>query len=216
MSTEPTVWDELRARWAEANPDLDSDAAPAVAPAEPGAASAVAQDAPAAAQDAYLVPDPDGWTDPLTGTEGPRSWDRIIAKEEARRRRYGRDVTVALVQLTGFEGDRVWYSRELAMQFFARIARALAKEVRTSDHVARIGPVRFGIVLLETDEIRAINFIDRLRAACRNQFWAGSGLGIRTGWASASEVGGLGAAVVLAGERLVDAAYQEAPELPSS
>ena len=165
-----------------------------------------------APRDTSLVPDPDGWTDALTGTEGPRFWERMISKEEARRRRYGRGATVALIELTGFEGDRVWYGRELATQFFSRIGRALAREVRTSDHIARIAPARFGIILLETDEIGAINFIDRVRAACRKEFWAGCGLGVRTGWASASEAVGLGAAAVLAEKRLDDPAYQELPD----
>lgn len=213
MSTQPSVWEEIRARRAAAGQGSDQDAVPPVAPAVQPPAPAVEPPTPVVAQAAFLVPDPDGWTDPLTGTEGPRFWERIIGKEEARRRRYGRGATVALVDLTGFEGNRDWYNPELAAQFLARIGRALAREVRTSDHIARIGPARFGIVLLETDEIRAINFIDRARAACRKQFWVGSGLAIRTGWASASEAGDLGAAVVLAEKRLGDAAYQEAPDL---
>jgi GGDEF domain-containing protein len=174
--------------------------------------SAIATEPPAVdvEPEAFLVPSPEGWTDSLTGTEGPRFFERMIAKEEARRRRYNRGASVALVDLTGFEGGRDWYGRELATQFFARIGRALAKEVRTSDHIARIGPVRFGIVLLETDEIGAINFIDRVRATCGKEFWAGSGLGLRTGWASAAEAGGLGSAVVLAQRRLGDPAFQEA------
>lgn len=163
--------------------------------------------------EAYLVPVPEGWTDPLTGTEGPQFWKRIIPTEEARRRRYGRDVTVALVELTGFDGGREWYGRELATQFFARIGRALAAEVRSSDHVARIAPARFGIVLLETDTIGAINFIDRVRIACRREFWAGSGLGLHTGWASASEADGIGAAIILAERRLDEPDYQESQEL---
>ena len=199
--------------------DPEGAAEPAVALTAPAIEADRPSDAPAAptaAADAFLVPEPDGWTDPLTGTEGPRFWKRIISSEEARRRRYGREVTVALVELTGFEGDRDWYSRELATQSFARISRALAREVRTSDHIARIGPARFGIVLLETDAIGAINFIDRVRGACRKEFWAGSGLGLRTGWASASEEDGLAAAIMLAERRLGDAAYQGAPDFPST
>ena len=36
---------------------------------------------------------------------------------------------------------------------------------RTSDHLTRLGPARFGILLTETDEIAAINFIERIRVA---------------------------------------------------
>src|SRR6186997_3115537 len=159
---------------------------------------------------ALALPEPEGWTDPLTGTEGPRFWERIVANEEARRRRYGRVVTVALVEFDGFVGDGSELARERSLQQFARVARVLAKEARTSDYIARIGPGRFGIILVETDEISAINFIDRARQACWDTLGPGIDLEIRVGWASAAEAGSLQDGILFAESRLSDAAFQDA------
>jgi diguanylate cyclase (GGDEF)-like protein len=197
--TESSVWSAVRARSA--------------AGALPGASSADdgAQDQDSAAAAPIGVPDPAGWTDPLTSTDGPRFWDRIIASEGARRQRYGRAVTVAMVEFTGFASDGSWLSHELELQVFGRVAHVLVKQVRTSDYIARIRSTRFGIVLLETDEIAAINFVDRVRAACRKELGTGSGIEVRTGWASPAEDESLDAAVYRAGARLTDPAFQGAP-----
>lgn len=195
--TQSSVWTALRARSAAADVAAAGDPVPDVGP-----------DSDAAAAAALELPKPEGWSDPLTGTDGPRFWDRIVASEEARRRRYGRPVTVAMVELTGFTSDGTWLGRELVMQTFGRLAHVLAREVRTSDYTARIGRTRFGILLIEADEITAINFIDRVRTACRNELETGSGLGVRTGWACPGEAETLDTAVQRASERLADPAYQ--------
>jgi diguanylate cyclase (GGDEF)-like protein len=168
---------------------------------------------PDAAAPAPVVPEPEEWFDHFTGIGGPRFWERILVNEEARRLRYGRPATVALVEFAGFEGDGGWLARELAVQLFADVARVLAKEVRTSDHVARIGSARFGIILIETDEVSAINFVDRVRKACWTEVGAGTGLSIRTGWASAAEAGSLEGAILRAESRMHDSAFQEAPPI---
>lgn len=157
-----------------------------------------------------ILPAPDGWTDPLTGTEGPRFWEHILANEDARLHRYRRTATVALVEFAGFEHDSGWLGNELSLELFGGLARVLVHEVRTSDHLARIGPARFGIILVETDEVRAINFVDRVRDACRRELGAATGFGVRIGWASPSETGSLEDALVTAAARLDQEALQGA------
>jgi GGDEF domain-containing protein len=159
---------------------------------------------------AFELPEPDGWTDPLTGTDGPRFWERIVASEEARRRRNDRGVTIALIEFSGFECDGSPRDRERALQRFTRVARVLAKEVRTSDHIARIGPGRFGMILVETDEVSAINFVDRARKACWSALGADVALDIAAGWAIATGSDGLDEAVLRAEARLGDRSFQEA------
>ena len=46
------------------------------------------------------------------------------------------------------------------------IAEAFRREARSSDSVARIGNARFAALLPETDEIRAINYGERVRLVC--------------------------------------------------
>ena len=143
--------------------------------------------------------------------DGPRFWDRILASEEARRRRYGRPVTVVMVEFTGFASDGSWLGQELVLQVLVRVAHALANEVRTSDSKARIGPTRFGILLIESDEISTINFIDRVRAACRSELGTATGVVVRTGWASPGEGETLDTTVQRASQRLDDPAFQGEP-----
>ena len=52
---------------------------------------------------AAMIAPPDGWTDILTGTDGPRMWDRVVLSESARTRRYKRPVTVAIAEVVGLD-----------------------------------------------------------------------------------------------------------------
>ena len=113
-----------------------------------------------------LPPAPSGWSDPLTGTDGPRLWDRIITSEVARVARYKRPATVVLVEVVGLAPFGRMWGADVAERLFIQLARTLAVEIRSSDHIARIDHARFAILLTETDEIAAINFVERARAAC--------------------------------------------------
>jgi two-component system cell cycle response regulator len=158
-------------------PDADAHAAPGVSP-----------------------PDRTSWNDPLTGADGPRLWDRLLASEVARVRRYRRPATVALVEVVGYDAlERVW-GEEIAVRTFIRLARALVTEIRSSDHIARIDRTRFGVLLTETDEIAAINFVERVRAAFERQ---PGELRIAIGWASPTGKTDRHDALALAEERLV-------------
>jgi diguanylate cyclase (GGDEF)-like protein len=147
----------------------------------------------------FVPPEPAGWSDPLTGTDGPRLWDRISSSELARVRRYRRPATVALVEIIGLDDvSRVW-GAEIAERAFVRMARTVAVEIRSSDHIARIDRTRFAVLLTETDEIAAIYFVERVRAACEQQ---PGGLAIALGWASPTATADLHDALTTAEERL--------------
>jgi diguanylate cyclase (GGDEF)-like protein len=149
------------------------------------------------------VASPTGWSDPKTGTDGPRYWDRLIISETARVGRYKRPVTVVLVEIAGLNAiGRLWGPR-VAEHTLAAAARTLSKEIRTSDHIARIEPLRFGVLLTETSEIAAINFVERARAACERDLQLGSEVvQVAFGWASPPNGGDLADALALAARRL--------------
>jgi diguanylate cyclase (GGDEF)-like protein len=146
---------------------------------------------------------PSGWSDPQTGTDGPRFWDRLIISESARVRRYKRPATVVLVEVVGIDGlARLWGPR-VAEHSLAAAARILAKEIRTSDHIARLERLRFGVLLTETTEIAAINFVERARAACERDLQVATEVvSVAFGWASPPKGGDLSDAMALAAERL--------------
>jgi diguanylate cyclase (GGDEF)-like protein len=153
--------------------------------------------------EADSLPPPTGWTDTRTGVDGPRLWDRLIISESARVRRYKRPATVVLVEIAGLEAVASLWGARTAETTLTVAARALAQEIRTSDHISRLDASRFGILLTETTEIAAINFVERARASCELQLQRGEGaLGIAFGWASPPQDGDLSDALTLATERL--------------
>ncbi len=146
---------------------------------------------------------PDGWADILTGADGPRLWDRVVLSESARCRRYHRPVTVALVDAVGLGDLAGEWGWDVAERALAACARRLAREIRSSDHIARIDRTRFGVLLTETTEIAAINFVERARQACERELAAyGGRVRIGFGWASPPPTGDLSDAIAIAVRRL--------------
>jgi diguanylate cyclase (GGDEF)-like protein len=153
--------------------------------------------------DTGAISAPSGWSDPQTGTDGPRYWDRLILSESARVTRYKRPATVVLVEVTGLPSLAKLWGPKVAGHTLAAAARTLSKEIRTSDHIARIEPARFGLLLTETTEIAAINFVERARAACeRDLHVAAEVVHVAFGWASPPKGGDLSDAMAIAARRL--------------
>ena len=151
-----------------------------------------------------LPASPSGWSDPLTGTDGPRLWDRFVSSEVARVGRYHRPATVVLVDIAGLDDfARAWGS-DVAERLFIQLARTLSVESRSSDHIARIDRTRFAILLTETDEIAAINFVERVRDACEAQIRTLALVKVGIGWAGPSGSTDLRAAIDLAAARLAE------------
>jgi diguanylate cyclase (GGDEF)-like protein len=150
-----------------------------------------------------VLSDPSGWSDAQTGTDGPRYWDRLILSESARIQRYKRPATVVLVEIAGLgELGRLWGPKVVG-HTLAAAARILSKEIRPSDHIARIEPLRFGVLLTETSEIAAINFVERARAACDRELEVATEVvGVAFGWASPPLGGDLSDAMAIASRRL--------------
>ena len=147
---------------------------------------------------------PSGWSDPLTGTDGPRLWDRFISSEVSRVGRYHRPATVVLVDVVGLDDFAQARGPDLAERLFVQLARTLSIESRSSDHIARIDRTRFGILLTETDEIAAINFVERVRASCEAEIWEPDLVRIGIGWADASGSTDLRSALAVAEARLAE------------
>jgi diguanylate cyclase (GGDEF)-like protein len=147
---------------------------------------------------------PWGWSDPLTGTDGPRLWDRFISSEVSRVGRYGRPATVVLVDVVGLDKYAQAFGPDIAERLFIQVARTLAVESRLSDHIARIDRTRFGILLTETDEIAAINFVERVRASCESQIRYPELVRVGIGWAGPTGSEDLRAALEIAETRLAE------------
>jgi len=125
--------------------------------------------------------------DPLTGLEGPASWSRIVEIENARLLRYRRPAAVVMAEVEGLQRLAERLGDEPADRLLPVIADALRREARSSDWVARLGSGRFAVFLAETDEIQAINYVERIRVSCEP--WLASSavpLRLAIGWSSPS------------------------------
>ena len=123
--------------------------------------------------------------DPLTGLEGPASWSRIVAIENARLLRHRRPVTVVMAEVEGLRKLEERLGEEPVDRLLPVIADAFRSEARSSDWVARVGASRFAAFLPETDEIQAINYVERIRVFCEP--WLASSavpLRLAIGWSS--------------------------------
>jgi GGDEF domain-containing protein len=144
-----------------------------------------------------------GWADSATGLPGPSFWRTIVAAESARHRRYGGPVTVVLAELVGLEHLEGPERADVEAAAVAATGRVLRHACRASDHVVRLGHRLFGLLLPETNEIDAINFVERARERCAAELGdLGEGLDVTFGWASPTGSLDLVAAVAIADDRL--------------
>jgi diguanylate cyclase (GGDEF)-like protein len=132
-----------------------------------------------------LGPLPVGWSDAETGLEGPDFWRRLLVAEVARSARYGRPLTVVLLDVDGLHDFLEAWGRQVARRTLRETAQVLRRMARTSDYCTRIGVTRFGILLTETGEIEAINFVERVREGCSRSLPPGAdSIRLAFGWAS--------------------------------
>lgn len=185
-----------------------------LAPAQ-GTASMPVDPAPgrssdAEASDRVAVPPPDPHIDGLTDLLGPVLFERLLAAESARARRYQRPESIVIAELVGLDGLGRSWGEDVARTAVTSLAAVLRSGSRTSDYVARIASDRFAILLTETDEIAAINYVERVREAWEGQrAIAGGGLRVGFGWAGTPRRETLAAARTIAEEVLAEDLRQQ-------
>ena len=141
--------------------------------------------------------------DPVTGLDSQLLWDQRLQDEYARTVRYGRPATVVVFELDGLERLIERFGPGAADRLVPAVAKTLRREARRSDHVARLGLGRFGVLLPEADEITAINYIERVRTVCEMWLEAGAvAVRLAIGWAGLAADLGLDVTIHRANERL--------------
>jgi len=148
-------------------------------------------------------PDPDALSDPVTGLDGPAAWSHALAQEGARASRYRRPVAVVITELDGIARLEERFGPGAGDRLIPPVAEALRRNARSADTVARLDRVRFGLLLPETDEIQAINLVERIRSACDLWLQAGAvAMRLSIGWASPPIGGDLSDALREAEQRM--------------
>ncbi len=154
--------------------------------------------------DELAIREPRGWDDDLTGLDGPDLWQRVLVAEAARADKYHRPFTVVVAELEGILDISEAFGADLARHTMRTIAQCLRRETRASDYCTRIALTRFGVALTETDEVEAINFVERVRESVPGSLPGGAdALRLSFGWASPLPGESAGSMVTRAERRLI-------------
>jgi diguanylate cyclase (GGDEF)-like protein len=173
------------------------------APAGPTATAAVPAPSEAGSPAAQGIAPPDPYVDDATGLDSRAAWERVLAEENARYVRYRRPVGIVMAELDGFTRFEDGFGTDASRRVVAAVGGAMRRSARRTDHIAHVGGGRFLVLLPETDEIQAINYVERIRGECDRWLDAGAvALRLSVGWASPSAVGELDTAVRTAEERM--------------
>ena len=141
--------------------------------------------------------------DVLTGLDDEATWDRRVADESARVRRYPRPVTIVRLELDGLERLTGLLGEEAGDRLLLAMADTLRRLARDTDHLARLGHGEFGVLMPETPEEAAVGYVERVSRACELWLEAGAiAVRLAIGWAATS--GGIDLAEVqqIATERM--------------
>lgn len=101
--------------------------------------------------------------DGLTGVYNRRSFDIIIAGEFERAKRYGRDLSLLLIDIDHFKRVNDTFGHVAGDNVLKELAGSLSGQLRSNDHLARYGGEEFVIILPETAIEMAHLFADRIR-----------------------------------------------------
>jgi diguanylate cyclase len=141
--------------------------------------------------------------DPATGFASRRMWDEVIRQEEHRFARYGRPVTLLVAELEGPDALAGMLGEDEAERLILTVSETMRRSARAADFFARAGRTRLVAMLPETDEVAAINYVERVRSAS-DMLIEASGVAVRLaiGWAQSMAGVDLADALRLADDRM--------------
>ena len=145
----------------------------------------------------------DAETAPTAGLATRRAWKEALRQEEQRLARYGCPATLVVAEIAGLDSLAARLGQGAADRLIPPVEAVMRRNARATDLCGRTGHARFVALLPETDEVAAINYVERVRSECDNWLEAG-GLAVRLaiGWAQPIPGGNLTDAMRLADDRM--------------
>jgi diguanylate cyclase (GGDEF)-like protein len=117
--------------------------------------------------------------DELTGLLNRREFDRILAEEEDRARRFGHPLGLVIIDIDWFKAVNDAHGHPAGDAVLKEVARRIAGCIRTVDRAARIGGEEFALILVQTDGPAALEVAERaIAAVARTPTSAGNGLAL--------------------------------------
>ncbi|MGE3961490.1 MAG: GGDEF domain-containing protein [Dehalococcoidia bacterium] len=104
-------------------------------------------------------------TDALTGIANRRAYFDLLGIEFRRSRRYGRELSVLMLDLDHFKGVNDRWGHPFGDHVLRQTAAVVTANVRESDILGRYGGEEFALALPETGEEAALAVGEKLRAA---------------------------------------------------
>jgi len=105
--------------------------------------------------------------DPLTNVLNRRGLEQALERELKRQRRYGHDLTVAILDLDYFKQLNDSYGHVAGDSVLASVATLLGRRLRVTDAVGRFGGEEFVLILPYTDEPKSRQILESLCVSLR-------------------------------------------------
>ena len=108
-------------------------------------------------------------TDPLTGLSNRRRFDRELADELTRARRYAKPLALILCDLDLFKAVNDRFGHPAGDAALRAMGEVLRQTVRETDLPARVGGEEFAVLMPETSQDEALEVAGRLRSGVEDQ-----------------------------------------------
>jgi diguanylate cyclase (GGDEF)-like protein len=115
-------------------------------------------------------------TDPLTGLYNRRHFSRVIEQLFAEAQRYGKDLSVVMIDMDGFKPINDGYGHQVGDQLLMLAGKVISANMRRMDVAARYGGDEFVVLLPHASESDARSVAERIR----EQFRVASAAMLRT------------------------------------
>lgn len=102
-------------------------------------------------------------TDVLTNLPNRRYFDRRLAEECERSKRYGHPFSLLMIDLDGFKAINDCFGHAIGDSVIQQVSTALTRVIRSSDMVARFGGDEFAIILPEADRQAALRLAEKIK-----------------------------------------------------
>lgn len=107
--------------------------------------------------------------DGLTGVYNRRTFDIILADEFDRASRYGRELSLLVMDIDHFKQVNDTYGHVAGDQILIEFAQEISKQLRGVDLLARYGGEEFVVILPETSMEMALLIAERIRKSIEEQ-----------------------------------------------